>query len=171
MSAGGFRFRARLRHAQEVKQYPYSLPALVLCALLGALCLHSGASAQEQTVLGPGMYVFQTRTRSATCDDDPHTGYVSTFMAPIHGVPGERTMRMTLSNSEFWPTWTIVVDPDGHVVGDATIAGGTGPNAPTNHFSVAWSRDRFVGTGARRYRGGGRWCEVRYDALLRRIDL
>jgi len=74
------------------------LASLTLLALL-ALGGSSRVRAQgDQTVLGPGMYVFQTRTRSATCGDDERTGYVSTFLAPIHGVPGSRTMRMTLEN-------------------------------------------------------------------------
>ena len=40
-----------------------------MAVLLGVLTVgSSGAVAQsEQTVLGPGMYVFQTRTRSARC--------------------------------------------------------------------------------------------------------
>ncbi|MCA9606114.1 MAG: hypothetical protein KC619_10995 [Myxococcales bacterium] len=144
---------------------------LVGAALLGALAGGTSAAAQsQQTVLGPGMYVFQTRTRSASCADDEATGYVSTFMAPIHGVPGSRSMRMTLTNSEFWPTWTITVDAANRVLGDATLAGSSGPSAPRNHFSVSAQGDRFTGTGQRTYRANGRECRVEYDALLRRID-
>ncbi len=144
---------------------------LAVCAVLGALFTGSIAAAQAaQTVLGPGLYVFQTRTRSATCADDEATGYVSTFMAPIHGVPGSREMRMTLTNSEYWPSWTITVDAANHVLGDATLAGQSGPNAPRNHFSAQRQGDRFVGTGQRSYRANGRDCRVEYDALLRRID-
>ncbi len=145
--------------------------------LLGAglaLALGAGgprAAAQgSQTVLGPGMYVFQTRTRSASCDDDEATGYVSTFLAPIHGVPGSREMRMTLSNSEYWPTWRITVDAANRILGDATLAGASGPSAPRNHFSVTRQGDRFTGTGQRTYQANGRECRVEYDALLRRID-
>ena len=92
-------------------------------------------------------------------------------MAPIHGVPGNRTMRMTLPDSRFWPSWTITVDEASNVVGHATLAGATGPTAPTNDFSVHLSGERFVGTGTRRYRREGQDCRVEYDALLRRIDL
>ncbi len=148
-------------------------PPLVVSALIvSALCSGSRAFAQDddQTVLGPGMYVFQTRTRSASCDDDEQTGYVSTFMAPIHGVPGNRRMRMTLPDSRYWPAWTITVGEGDEVIGDATLAGASGPSAPTNHFSVRLRGDRFVGTGTRRYRRGEQACRVEYDALLRRID-
>jgi len=146
------------------------LASLTLLALL-ALGGSSRVRAQgDQTVLGPGMYVFQTRTRSATCGDDERTGYVSTFLAPIHGVPGSRTMRMTLENSEYWPVWQITVDARNQVVGHATLAGASGANAPTNHFEVRRERDRFVGPGTRRYSAEGRDCAVEYDALLRRID-
>jgi len=137
--------------------------------VLGVL---GGASAQdEQALLGPGMYVFQTRTRSATCGDDERTGYVSTFVAPIHGVPGSPTMRMQLLNSPYFSQWTITVTAEMHVIGDATQTGQASPNAPTNHFDVTRRGDRFVGTGVRRYRSGGRACEVQFDALLRQIDL
>jgi len=145
----------------------YTLAVIALVALGG----QSSVRAQgDQSVLGPGMYVFQTRTRSASCGDDERTGYVSTFLAPIHGVPGSRTMRMTLENSEYWPVWQITVDAQNQVVGHATLAGASGANAPTNHFEVRRQRDRFVGTGTRRYERGGRQCAVEYDALLRRID-
>lgn len=146
------------------------------CALLvlviAALSSTTEARAQnDQTVLGPGMYVFQTRTRSATCGDDERTGYVSSFMAPIHGVPGSRTMRMHLTNSEYFPHWRITVNAQNHVLGHATLEGASGPNAPTNEFDVHLERGRFVGTGTRRYRANGRACAVEYDALLRRIDV
>lgn len=145
--------------------------ALPIGLVVMGLLLAADAGAQsEQSILGPGMYAFQTRTRSASCGDDERTGYVSTFLAPIHGVPGSREMRMTLTNSDYWPVWQITVDPQNHVIGRATLAGASGANAPTNRFEVAWRRDRFVGTGTRQYRRDGRACRVEYDALLRRID-
>lgn len=144
------------------------MPIAIAVVFVGSSAL---AQNYDQTAMGPGMYVFQTRTRSASCDDDEQTGYVSTFMAPIHGVPGNRRMRMTLPDSEYWPSWTITVDEERNVVGHATLAGSSGANAPTNHFSVRLQGERFVGSGTRRYRRGARSCEVQYDALLRRIDL
>lgn len=141
-----------------------------LVATVGVGVLEAQRPRDPQTVLGPGMYVFQTRTRTATCADDERTGYVSSFVAPIHGVPGSRTMEMQLLNSPYWSRWTITVNADNHVLGRSTLNGQSGPNAPTNEFDVHRERDRFVGTGVRRYRNGGRACEVRFDALLRRID-
>lgn len=141
---------------------------------LSFACVVGAARAQtrdDQRVLGPGMYVFQTRTTRASCDDDERTGYVSSFVAPIHGVPGASTMRMQLLNSPYWSTWSVTVQADGRVVAESTLDGAEGPNAPTNRFEVRREGDRFTGTGVRRYRSGSRQCEVRYDALLRRIDL
>ena len=152
---------------------PRSLLPLAAALLFASTAAPSPvARAQNaQTVLGPGMYVFQTRTRSASCDDDEATGYVTTFLAPVHGVPGSREMRMTLVNSQYWPTWQITVDAQNRVSGESTLAGASGPNAPRNRFTVSWQRDRFVGTGTRTYRSGARECRVEYDALLRQIDL
>ena len=143
-----------------------------------ALAAATVASAQptrdDQSVLGPGMYVFQTRTREASCGDDARTGYVSSFLAPIHGIPGSRTMRMQLVNSPYWSAWDLSVRPDGVVVGRSTLDGAEGPNAPTNGFEVRRDGDRFTGRGARTYHatidGERRRCTVTYDALLRRID-
>lgn len=129
----------------------------------------------NQTVLGPGMYVFQSRTRSATCGDDEQTGYVDTFMAPVHGVPGNREMRMTLSNSPYWSSWTMIVDEQNRIFGDSFMNGSSGANRPTNHFVVTRNGPRFTGRGVRSYmamvNGTATRCEVYYDALLRRIDL
>ena len=151
--------------------------AMVIAILVGAA--HAGAqTADDQQVLGPGLYEFQTRTRSASCDDDERTGYVSSFVAPIHGIPGARRMRMQLLNSPYWSTWSITVEADGMVVGEAHLDGASGPNAPTNRFEVrreGSGHSRFVGHGERSYTatvdGESRRCTVRYDALLRRIDL
>ena len=141
--------------------------AIFLCGL-GAL--GDAAAQSRQTILGPGMYVFQTRTRSATCGDDSQNGYVSSFVAPIHGIPGSREMSMNLLNTEYWSTWRLTVNRQMHILGLSTLDGG-GANAPTNRFDVSRQGDRFVGTGTRQYMSGGRRCEVSYDALLRRIDL
>lgn len=121
----------------------------------------------EQSVLGPGLYVFQTRTVSATCGDDERTGYVSTFVAAIHGIPGSREMRMQLVNSPWWASWTLRVEPSGQIIGDARVEG----ESRTNHFEVSRDRrGRFAGQGTRTYRSGQQRCSVTFDALLRRID-
>ena len=138
----------------------------------------SGASAQEapgaQSVLGPGLYVFQTRTRAASCADDERTGHVSSFFASNHGVPGSRTMHMGLVNSPYWSTWTLTVGADDSITGDAFLDGSSGPSRPTSHFVVTRRDDRFTGEGTRTYEavieGTRRRCVVTYDALLRRID-
>ena len=126
-----------------------------------------------QAFLGPGMYVFQTRTRSATCGDDEATGFVDSFIAPIHGVSGNRRMAMHLLNSQYWPDWTIVVNERDEIFGDSSLAGFRGSDPPTNHFMVT-RRDaaRFTGIGVCTYRGAnGQPCQVFFDALLRRVDV
>lgn len=134
-----------------------------------------GAQDFEQRVIGPGLYVFQTRVRDATCNDDFKTGYVTSFFASIDGVPGERKLTMTLLNSPYWPTWTIEVKPSGEVTGLAKIDG-KGPYASReSSFQVRRDRDRFVGRGSRSYwsQAGGQWrrCTVYVDTLLRRFDV
>lgn len=150
------------------------LGALLACAL--AIGLGSLATAQDapQTVLGPGLYVFQTRTRTASCQDDERTGYVSSFYAAIHGVPGARRMSMGLLNSPYWATWTLDVSPQDQITGEAFLTGSSGPSRPTSHFVVTRNGDRFTGEGTRTYdaqiEGTTRRCVVTYDALLRRLD-
>ena len=152
--------------------------AALLCSLL-ALCAwpvvaQDTGTTPPQTVLGPGLYVFQTRTRTASCGDDERTGFVSSFVAPIHGVPGSRSMQMHLMNSPYWSTWTITVDAHDHVIGDSFLDGSSGASRPTSHFDVTRTGDRFTGEGSRSYDAtvGGvqRRCVVTYDALLRRLD-
>lgn len=153
---------------------------LVAALALSAAPHADQASAQEadgleQRVLGPGLYAFQTRTRSASCGDDERTGYVDTFLAPIHGIPGSRSMRMDLPSNTYWPTWSIAVTAAGEVTGDAFLAGSSGPSRPTSHFAVHVDGSHFEGEGTRSYdaqiAGETRRCVVTYDALLRRIDL
>jgi hypothetical protein len=152
-----------------------ALALTMTCATVAPPERAAAQTRDEQSVLGPGMYVFQTRTRSATCGDDERTGYVSSFLAPIHGIPGSRSMRMQLVNSPYWSGWSLTVRADGTVVGESTLDGAEGPNAPTNRFEVTRDGDRFTGRGARSYTanvdGRQRRCTVQYDALLRRIDL
>ena len=148
-----------------------SAPALALLSAI--LATPAVAQRDGQSILGPGLYVFQTRTVSATCGDDERTGYVHTFIAPIHGVPGDREMRMQLTNSPYWPTWTIRVGADGAVTGEAVLGGedDPGPSTPRSRFEVRRDGERFTGRGSRSYVSDGRRCTVTYDALLRRFDV
>ncbi len=149
---------------------PASLVALAALTLLSPGRAGVAAQTGDQSVLGPGLYVFQTRTRSATCDDDERTGYVSSFVAAVQGVPGSRSMRMQLVNSPYWSTWTLQIDAQNRVTGESTLDGASGPSAPRNRFEIRVDRDRFTGTGTRTYARGAQQCSVTYDALLRRID-
>lgn len=152
-----------------------AIGVLTACAVLGLWARAGAQDAAEQSVLGPGLYVFQTRARDATCGDEERSGYVTSFIAPIDGVPGSRRMRMRTPDSPYWSSWSITVEPDGTVSGVAFLTGSTGPDRPSSRFTVRRDRDRFTGQGVRRYQGtvGGvtRPCEVTYDALLRRIDV
>ena len=146
--------------------------AVALCAgaLLHGALSDGDAAAQtrdEQAVLGPGAYVFQTRITQASCGDVDRTGYVNTYHASVEGIPGAGDMVMRVIDSSYWPRWTLGVRADGQVTADATSERVRG----ANHFEVRRSGSRYTGTGTRRYRSGSRTCSVTYDALLRRIDL
>jgi hypothetical protein len=157
--------------------------AAVLACLFGVLCFavvapyaHGEApqaEANRQTVLGPGLYVFQTRTRDATCRDSEGDGYVLTFLGAIHGIPHAVSMTMELTNNQHFKNWTLKVSNNNQVVGDSRM--GTTPDAPDTHFDVKLEGDRFKGSGYRSYNGtvDGKKirCRVNYDALLRRLDL
>jgi hypothetical protein len=125
-----------------------------------------------QTVLGPGMYVFQTRTRHASCGDAEQDGYVLTYLATIDGVPGSRTMKMELVNTKHFTEWTLRVVGKDEVVGNSQL--GSTPDAADNHFEVKRDKDRFKGAGSRSYSskvdGKVVRCRVSYDALLKRVD-
>ncbi len=129
------------------------------------------ARSYDQEILGPGLYAYQTRVREATCGDDSQTGFVSTFMGSINGIPGSRSMEMKLINNRYWPEWTITVRPDGTVVGAARVSGETREAG----FEVRRDEGRFVGTGSRTYQttinGERRNCTVHVDVLLRRFDV
>ena len=56
------------------------------------------ASEAPQTILPPGLYLFQTRTRDGSCADAPRTGYVTSAVATLDGVPGARSMTLQLLN-------------------------------------------------------------------------
>ncbi|MFK8002136.1 MAG: hypothetical protein AB8H86_21255 [Polyangiales bacterium] len=151
--------------------------------LLAAFVLSPGFASEvgaqparvAQRVLGPGAYVYQTRLDTATCEDDSNSGFTSSFFAAIDGVPGAADMRMSLVNSDYWPRWTLVVRPDGTVVGDATIRGQEGPNAARSHFEVQRRGDHLRGRGYREYNrtidGQRRRCRNDFDVLIRRLDL
>ncbi len=130
------------------------------------------ASTGRQQILGPGLYVFQTRLDHESCGHSNETGFVTTYFAAVNGVPGSRTMQMSLLNSDFWASWTLTVTPDNRVMGDAQqerVSGGG-----ESHFELTRERDRFTGRGSRSYTrtsgGSQRRCRMAYDALLRRLD-
>lgn len=128
-------------------------------------------AADKQSVLGPGMYVFQTRIRNSTCGDAQPDGYVLTYLAAIDGIPGSTTMTMQLVNTAHFKDWSLKITGK-DVLGESRM--GTGNEAPDSHFEVRWEKDRFKGIGSRSYNGtlNGKpeRCRVNYDALLRRLD-
>jgi hypothetical protein len=131
------------------------------------------AAAPAQSVLGPGLYVFQSRTRSSTCGDAEPDGYVLSFVAAIDGVPGDPKMKMQLVNTKYFVDWTIQVT-EKEVLAESRI--GTATDAPESHFEVRFDKDRFKGTGSRTYmgkdgQGKPQRCRVNYDALLKRLDI
>ena len=159
------------------------IAAGALCMALGGGLGLSGLSAAhsqdkpapdpgaKQTVLGPGLFVFQTRTREATCKDSEQNGYVSSYFAAIDGVPEALSMTMDLINTSYFKSWTLKVVDNVQVIGDSRI--GTAADAPDIHFEVKLDKDRFKGTGYRTYNGtfeGKKTrCRVNFDALLRRL--
>jgi len=136
-----------------------------------------GDGAQElpaQTILPPGMYLFQTRTRDGNCGDAERTGYVTSAIATLDGVPGARTMTMQLLNSKYWPTWSLTVGVDDTVIGTANMGGGKDDSAGKSRFELRQKKDRFQGIGARTYNatvdGKPTRCTLNYDALLKPLD-
>ncbi|MFT3925410.1 MAG: hypothetical protein QM778_22925 [Myxococcales bacterium] len=126
---------------------------------------------EKQSVLGPGLYIYQQRVREATCKDAEPDGYVLSFMAAIDGVPGSVTMTMQLVNTAYFKEWTLKV-MGSQVVGESRL--GKTPDSPDAHFEVTRDGDRFKGTGFRTYNGSFQGkpqrCKVSYDALLKRLD-
>ncbi len=149
-----------------------ALATLVLDILRQVPALADAPKQDKQTVLGPGLYVFQTRIRSSSCGDAEADGYVLSFMAAIDGVPGSTTMTMELINTSYFKTWALTVVGGKEVHGESRVSNAT--DAPESHFEAKWDKDRFKGTGSRSYMGsvGGKAqrCRVNYDALLRRLD-
>jgi hypothetical protein len=130
------------------------------------------AALGPQAILPPGLYLFQTRTRSGTCNDAPRTGYVTSAIATLDGVPGSRTMTLRLLNSKWWPTWTLTVAADDTLIGSANMFGGKDPTKGTSRFEIRAVKDRFQGTGSREYpsKGEATRCTLLYDALLKPIE-
>lgn len=127
-----------------------------------------------QSILAPGLYLFQTRTRDGSCNDAQRTGYVTSAVATLDGVPGSRTMTMQLLNSKWWPTWTLTVTADNAVIGTANMAGAKDGANGSSRFEIRLKKERFQGVGARSYPaqiGGAKTiCTLNYDALLKPLD-
>jgi hypothetical protein len=131
------------------------------------------AELPPQTILAPGLYLFQTRTRDGTCRDAQRTGYVTSSVATLDGVPGARTMTMQLLNSKYWPTWTLIIAKDGSIVGTANMGGAKDDTAGSSRFEIRAKKERYQGVGARSYPGqlDGKpaRCTLNYDALLKSL--
>ncbi len=144
-----------------------ALPALALVTL--ALVPQDPAGAQQpaQAVLGPGLYVFQTRLDEATCEPDSMDGFVTSYFAAIDGVPGSARMTMKLQNSQHWPEWQLDISADG------TIRASARNGALEQSATMRPNGSRFTGRGFRTYdqtvRGQRRRCRMEYDALLRKL--
>jgi hypothetical protein len=127
-----------------------------------------------QTVLMPGLYLFQTRTRDGTCNDAPRTGYVTSAVATLDGIPGARTMTMQLLNSKYWPTWTLTIAADGSISGTANMGGAKDEANGVSKFDIKAKKERFQGVGMRSYpstvEGKQVRCTLNYDALLKPLD-
>lgn len=127
-----------------------------------------------QTVLIPGLYLFQTRTRDGSCNDAPRTGYVTSSVATLDGVPGARTMTMQLLNSKYWPTWTLTIAADGGIAGAANMSGAKDDTDGGSKFEIRAKKERFQGVGTRTYPstvdGKVVRCTLNYDALLKMLD-
>jgi hypothetical protein len=126
-----------------------------------------------QTILPPGLFLFQTRTRDGSCNDAPRTGYVTSAIATLDGVPGSRAMTMQLLNSKYWPTWTLTITADNAIIGTANMNGAKDDSAGSSRFEMRErkDRDRYQGVGARNYNatidGKPTRCTLNYDVLLK----
>lgn len=126
-----------------------------------------------QTILPPGLFLFQTRTRDGNCEDAPRTGYVTSAVATLDGVPGARTMTMNLLNSKYWPGWKLHVLEDDTIVGTANMFGVADGSKGSTRFEIRSKKDRFQGVGSRTYphaKRPGERCTLNYDALLKPLD-
>jgi hypothetical protein len=132
------------------------------------------AELPPQKILPPGLFLFQTRTRDGTCNDAPRTGYVTSAVATLDGVPGSRTMTMQLLNSKYWPTWTLTVTEDNTIIGTANMKGAKDDSEGGSRFEIRAKKDRYQGIGARSYNsvvdGKTTRCTLNYDALLKPLS-
>ena len=130
--------------------------------------------APPQTLLMPSLYLFQTRTRDGTCKDAPRTGYVTSSVATLDGVPGSRTMTMQLLNSKYWPTWSLTITEQDVIFGTANMGGAKDGTNGSSRFEIKQKKDRFQGVGSRTYPGqmDGKpaQCTLNYDVLLKPLD-
>ena len=132
-----------------------------------------GKELPPQTILPPGLFLFQTRTRDGSCNDAPRTGYVTSAIATLDGVPGSRTMTMQLLNSKYWPTWTLTISADNAIIGSANMNGAKDDSAGSSRFEMRErkDRDRYQGIGSRNYNatidGKPTRCTLNYDVLLK----
>jgi stress-induced morphogen len=161
----------------QTRRVRFLLIAMICGLWTGGLLAQANPKPAEktdkgQTVLGPGLYVFQTRTRDSTCGDAEPDGYVLTFFAAIHGIPHAVSMKMELVNTAYFKDWQLSINNNSQIVGQSRI--GTSTDGPESHFDVKLEGDRFKGTGARTYNstvnGKKVRCQVNYDALVRRLD-
>jgi hypothetical protein len=133
--------------------------------------LAAPAQSDSQSILAPGLYVFQTRLDHATCGESSSSGNVTSYFATLDGRPGAREMKMTLMNSEYWPEWTVRIPEGNKVYGDAQQAKVTGPHRGEAHFELELKRGKLVGRGSRawsqRVNGEMTRCRMAYDALLK----
>jgi hypothetical protein len=129
---------------------------------------------KPQTILVPGLYLFQTRTRDGSCNDAPRTGYVTSAVATLDGVPGSRALTLRLLNSKYWPVWKLNVTADDAILGDANMFDGKDGSVGSSHFEMKAKKDRFQGVGTREYSSteGGKAvrCRLNYDVLLKPMD-
>ena len=97
-----------------------------------------------QTILAPGLYLFQTRTRDGTCNDAPRTGYVTSAIGALDGVPGSRVMTLQLLNSKYWPTWTLTVTDKDLIIGSAVMGGGNNAGAGASRFELSAKKEDVI---------------------------
>jgi hypothetical protein len=132
------------------------------------------ADPSPQTLLPPGLFLFQTRTRDGSCNDAPRTGYVTSAVATLDGVPGSRTMTMQLLNSKYWPTWTLTITADDTILGTANMKGASDDREGGSRFEIRAKKNRYQGTGARTYNAvvddKPTRCTLNYDALLKPLS-